>query len=78
MRGLEFPAGTLVFINKKAVNRDPEAIEYPDEFRLDRAGSPHLTFGFGLHSCVGATLARAAISEAITALSASASCRGNW
>ena len=68
MRGLEFPAGTLVFINKKAVNRDPQAIEYPDEFRLDRAGSPHLTFGFGLHSCVGATLARAAISEAITAL----------
>jgi cytochrome P450 len=69
MRGLEFPAGVLVFINKKAVNRDPEAIDDPHEFRLDRGSSPHLTFGFGLHSCVGATLARAAISEAITALS---------
>lgn len=68
-QGLEFPAGTLVFINKKAVNRDPEAIEGPHEFRLDRAASPHLTFGFGLHSCVGAPLARAAISEAVTALS---------
>ncbi len=68
MRGLEFPAGALVFINKKAVNRDPEAIEDPHEFRLDRVASTHLTFGFGLHSCVGATLARAAISEAIAAL----------
>jgi cytochrome P450 len=68
-RGMEFSPGTLVFINKKAVNRDPQAIEDPHEFRLDRAASPHLTFGFGLHSCVGATLARAAIAEAITALS---------
>jgi cytochrome P450 len=69
MRGIEFPAGALVFLNKKAVNRDPQAIDAPDEFRLDREASPHLTFGFGLHSCVGATLARAAISEALTALS---------
>ena len=68
MRGLEFPAGALVFINKKAVNRD-----LAGDGRLSRvpAGpciSPHLTFGFGLHSCVGAVLARAAISEAVTAL----------
>ncbi len=69
MRGMEFPAGALVFINKKAVNRDPEAVDGPHEFRLDRATSPHLTFGFGLHSCVGATLARAAISEGVSALS---------
>ena len=69
MRGLQFPAGALVFINKKAVNRDPQAIESPHEFRLDRAASSHLTFGFGLHSCVGATLARAAISEAVGTLS---------
>jgi cytochrome P450 len=64
-----FPKGTLVFINKKAVNRDPDNVEDPHAFRLDRASSPHLTLGFGLHSCVGATLARAAISEAVLALS---------
>ncbi len=40
MRGLEFPAGALVFINKKAVNRDPQAIEDPHEFRLDRLRRP--------------------------------------
>ena len=68
MRGLEFPAGALVFINKKAVNRDPREMADSHEFRLDRGSSPHLTFGFGLHSCVGAVLARAAISEAVTAL----------
>ncbi len=66
--GVQFPEGTLVFINKKAVNRDPEAIDDPHAFRLDREASPHLTFGFGLHSCVGATVARAAIAEAVLAL----------
>jgi cytochrome P450 len=66
--GIAFPEGTLVFIHKKAVNRDPEAIDDPHSFRLDRDSSAHLTFGFGLHSCVGATVARAAIGEALLAL----------
>jgi cytochrome P450 len=66
--GIAFPAGTLVFIHKKAVNRDPEAIDDPHSFRLDRDSSAHLTFGFGLHACVGATVARAAIGEALLAL----------
>ena len=65
---VEFPEGTLVFINKKAVNHDPGAIVDPHSFRLDRGASSHLTFGFGLHSCVGATVARAAINEALLAL----------
>jgi cytochrome P450 len=67
--GIEFPQDTLVFIHKKAVNRDPEAVEDPHSFRLDRDNSAHLTFGFGLHACVGATTARASISEALLALS---------
>jgi cytochrome P450 len=37
-------------------------------FRIDRESSGHLTFGFGLHACVGAILARAAIGEALLAL----------
>jgi cytochrome P450 len=63
-----FPKDTLIFINKKAVNRDGDSLDDPHAFRIDRESSPHLTFGFGLHSCVGATLARAAIGEAILAL----------
>ncbi len=39
-------------------NRDPEAIEQPDEFIIDRARPrQHLSFGFGIHRCVGNRLA---------------------
>jgi cytochrome P450 len=39
-------------------NRDPEAIESPDEFRIDRANARHhLAFGFGVHRCMGNRLA---------------------
>ena len=39
-------------------NRDEEAIERPDEFIIDRARPrQHLSFGFGIHRCVGNRLA---------------------
>ena len=39
-------------------NRDPQAIERPDEFLIDRARPrQHLSFGFGVHRCVGNRLA---------------------
>src|SRR6202522_3189208 len=39
-------------------NRDPEAIERPDEFLIDRERPrQHLSFGFGIHRCVGNRLA---------------------
>jgi cytochrome P450 len=39
-------------------NRDPEAIEHPDDFIIDRARPrQHLSFGFGIHRCVGNRLA---------------------
>jgi cytochrome P450 len=39
-------------------NRDPEAIEEPDRFIIDRARPrQHLSFGFGIHRCVGNRLA---------------------
>ena len=49
-----------------AANRDPAHFETPDEFRLDRAvGKGHLSFGKGLHFCLGGPLARL---EAVTVL----------
>ena len=39
-------------------NRDPEAFTDPDALDLSRAENRHLGFGFGLHHCLGAPLAR--------------------
>jgi cytochrome P450 len=57
---LDIPAGTTVMLHNGAANRDPRVFEDPAEIRLDRAnGRHHLGFGFGIHTCVGAPLARA-------------------
>ena len=68
LHGIELPADTLLFVSKKGVNRDPRLVPDPHVFRIDRESTGHLTFGFGLHACVGAILARAAIGEALLAL----------
>jgi len=47
-----------VFIMLNAANRDPRAYDDPDRLDIDRNGPPHLTFGFGLHICLGFPLAR--------------------
>jgi len=56
--GTELPAGSLVFQMLGAANRDPRKFAEPDEFRIDRRPNNHLTFNHGIHSCVGAPLAR--------------------
>jgi cytochrome P450 len=57
---LEIEPGTNVFLMPGACNRDPRQFEDPTELRLDRAnGRQHVGFGFGIHLCAGAPLARA-------------------
>ncbi len=57
---VDIPAGTTVMVHNGAANRDPRQFDAPAEFRLDRSdGRLHLGFGFGIHTCVGAPLARA-------------------
>jgi cytochrome P450 family 150 subfamily A5 len=57
---VDVPPGTNVMVHGGAANRDPRQFEAPNEFRLDRTdGRLHLGFGFGIHTCVGAPLARA-------------------
>ena len=58
--GVDLPAGTTVMLLNGAANHDPRQFDDPDELRLDRPnGRHHLGFGFGIHTCAGAPLARA-------------------
>ncbi|SCX24026.1 cytochrome P450 [Mycolicibacterium fluoranthenivorans] len=57
---VEIAAGTTVMVHYGAANRDPRQFENPDAFDLDRHNARrHLAFGRGVHSCIGAPLARA-------------------
>jgi cytochrome P450 len=65
-RDVLFPAGTLVSISLAGVNRDPDVFVQPDRFDLTRGTEvPQLTFGSGIHYCLGAHLARAELQEAL-------------
>jgi cytochrome P450 len=67
--GYMFPAGTLIIANTAAANRDPAVYDDPDRFDLTRAGAPAiLTFGGGVHYCLGANLARLELAEALKIL----------
>src|SRR5271157_829737 len=67
--GYIFPAGTMVVVNTAAANRDPAVYADPDRVDITRAGAPPiLTFGGGVHYCMGANLARREIAEALTVL----------
>lgn len=55
----EVSAGDKVVLWFSAANRDPRVFDAPHELRLDRSPNDHLTFGWGVHFCLGAHLARA-------------------
>jgi len=56
--GSEIPAGSRVPLLFAAGNRDPRHFDAPDEFLVDRNSADHLSFGSGIHLCLGAHLAR--------------------
>jgi cytochrome P450 len=58
MHGRTIQAGQRVFAFMNAANRDPAAFADADVFDLARDPNPHLTFGHGIHFCLGAPLAR--------------------
>jgi cytochrome P450 len=58
LRGKHLKPGDRVFMMLNAANRDPEVYEQPDRLMLARGGPAHLTFGFGMHLCLGFPLAR--------------------
>ncbi|OHU01090.1 hypothetical protein BKG60_17020 [Mycobacterium syngnathidarum] len=65
-----FPAGTFTIVNTYAANRDQTVYDDPTRFDVTREDPPPiLTFGGGVHYCLGANLARLELSEALTILS---------
>ena len=68
VEGVHVRAGDRVAVLLGAANRDPLVFEAPDEFRPDRDPNPQLSFGAGIHFCVGAPLARLELSTSLTAV----------
>jgi cytochrome P450 len=56
--GVAIEAGELVLPALMAANHDPRRIDDPESFDITRADNPHVAFGFGIHYCLGAPLAR--------------------
>ena len=52
------PAGTRCGLMFAAANRDPRFWDAPDDYRLDRDNKHSLGWGYGIHGCVGRTLAQ--------------------
>lgn len=69
LAGVMLPAGTFVVVNTFAANRDTAVYDDPDRFDITREGAPAvLTFGGGIHYCLGANLARKELAEALKVL----------
>ena len=56
--GVTLPAGFPVLLITGAATRDPRAFERPDDFDIERVPGISIGFGHGVHSCLGAALAR--------------------
>lgn len=66
--GRTIPAGSRVMVSLADANRDAARFPDADELHLDRSPARHLGFGYGIHHCIGAPLARAQAQAAFTAL----------
>jgi cytochrome P450 len=56
--GADVRAGDTVFLVLLAASNDPAVVTDPDRLDVGRRPNPHLGFGWGLHHCLGASLAR--------------------
>ena len=59
LAGVDLPAGTRIFLNFASANRQPDLFEHPDTFDIHRPhANRHISFGKGIHFCLGSGLAR--------------------
>ena len=67
INGIDLEAGTMVEPMIAAANRDPAVFVDPDRLDPERQGPRVLSFGQGIHSCLGAAMARLELSEVVAA-----------
>jgi 13-deoxydaunorubicin hydroxylase len=67
LSGIDIPRGAPVLVNLAAVNHDPLVHPCPGQFIPDRDPINHVSFGVGIHYCVGAALSRLETRTAISA-----------
>lgn len=67
--GVDIPEKSAAMVRYGAANRDPRVFENPDVFDIRRPNAKnHISFGFGVHFCLGAALARQQMSSAFNIL----------
>jgi cytochrome P450 len=68
VRGVPIKKGDAVLLSYVSANRDEEVFDDPDKFDVGRDPNKHLSFGYGVHFCLGASLARMEINSFLTEL----------
>ncbi|MFC6879715.1 MULTISPECIES: cytochrome P450 [Actinomadura] len=66
--GVDIPRGAEVALQFASANRDASVFAEPDRLDLGRDPNPHISFGLGIHFCLGAPLARVELAESYGAL----------
>jgi cytochrome P450 len=66
--GVTVPAGQKIAALLGAANRDPAVFDDPDTLDVGRADNPQISFGAGVHFCIGAPLARVELQASFGAL----------
>lgn len=68
VRGVPIAAGESVLLSYASANRDEDAFDNPFRFDVGREPNKHVAFGYGVHFCLGAALARMEVSSFFTEL----------
>jgi cytochrome P450 len=68
IRGVPIAEGEAVYLSYVSANRDEEVFDDPFRFDVGRNPNKHLAFGFGVHFCLGAALARMEVNSFFTEL----------